>query len=150
MIWEFGGFTGTPSQSCLVKKAKMMLGYKNLYIHCKKNCLPLYLPWLIFISSTSCSASRPCTITWRWHRIFHGEKNYVQRDEVVNSDASRQGNDFVTIEQVFDTLYALPPAGSDPNLSGAQDGFLHPLILICLNPWGNFSAFIEVTTSSCP
>lgn len=114
----------------------MILGYKNLYIHCKKNCLPLYLPSLIFISLTSCSVSRPYTITWRWHRIFHGDKNYVQRDEVVNSAASRQGNNFVTIEQVFYTSHALSAAGSDPNLSGAQVGFLHPLIFICLNPGG--------------
>ena len=64
----------------------MILAYKKVYVHCKKkNGLPLYLPSLIFIISTSWSASRPYTVPWRWHRIFHGGKSYVQRDEVVNA-----------------------------------------------------------------
>ena len=64
----------------------MILAYKKVYVHCKKkNDPPLYLPSLIFIISTSWSASRPYTVTWRWHRIFHGGKSYVQRDEVVNA-----------------------------------------------------------------
>lgn len=62
-----------------------------MYVHCKKkNDPPLYLPSLIFIISTSWSASRPYTVTWRWHRIFHGGKSYVQRDEVVNAGCIRR------------------------------------------------------------
>ena len=69
----------------------MILAYKKVYVHCKKkNGPPLYLPSLIFIISTSWSASRPYTVTWRWHRIFHGGKSYVQRDEVVNAGCIRR------------------------------------------------------------
>lgn len=84
MIRQSSGFMEIRSKRCLVKKQRWYWAIK-IYIYIVKNCLPLYLSSLIFIISTSCSASRPYTITWRWHRIFHGEKNYVLRDEVVNS-----------------------------------------------------------------
>lgn len=71
------------------KKQRWYWPIKRCMYTVKKNGPPLYLPSLIFIISTSWSASRPYTVTWRWHRIFHGGKSYVQRDEVMLADCIR-------------------------------------------------------------
>ena len=85
LIWQWVGFMEMHSGSCLTKKQRWYWPIKRCMYIVKKNDPPLYLPSLIFIISTSWSASRPSTVPWRWHRIFHGEKSYVQRDEVVNA-----------------------------------------------------------------
>lgn len=137
MLWQFSEFMGIHSQSCLVEKQRWYQAIKIYTYIVKKNCLPLHLSSLLSIISTSCSAGRPYTITWRCHRVFHGEKNYVQRDGAVNSDASRAAQQLcVTTEKLFYTSHALFITGSNANPSGAQAGLLRPLTFICHNPWG--------------